>query len=852
MSYSDVKLSCWFFCFVPLFLGGGTIMSQSISGNITEGESLEPVVGAHIILHESSNRRMIKFGTSNIDGAYSIALPEEIDSFYLTCQYIGFEKYEKKFARLDTLINITMTSSSYLLNEIVVKAIPTGVHISGDTTSYRVSNFQNGNESNIKEVLQKLPGFEVESGDVKYQGRRIDKILLEGDDFMNTQRGSLLTHLDNKGLDRVQIIDNDDELRLNLQVKEDNKNRVNVSGIALTSFFSKYNVEASLYRLDNKLKIVSTYADNNVGIDVIGIEDYIGLIDLNDANTDRIEIPSIFTAESEAQSGEQRFWSNNLSWTPSESDKFVANIYHFGRNTLANSTNSIFRLEVPFFNQLINSANQLSATGVNLRYNHDISAKWDVTVSGHLFKETNNSTASDLQSFDQLTISTDAISENDLSLFSSTIDLTYNLGDKNSFTWSLGHNSNDRTNLFSFSTTPNRSFIIDGVTTSLSEVDQFRIHNSSTWRASGEYTRSSNGASSTLTLYADFSNFDFILDSPTGRLISQVDELNSNRIGIKVAHPFSVRGISLSPYVSLNHFNRLTPSSEFGVNLGINGQAKIRGSALFTYFKLFHSTQPYLFENNPGLTYFENPNLLINEQSETALQSSTDGFLLLGLPLFERGILAYVTLGFNQTSNSVSFDQQLFAQHTINKINQDGNLNRYYITVGGSKKFFEHKLNLKTKLRFSSLSLNQFIDSTPVTINGSSFEQMVHLNSNSSSDIDFDISWHNNLQSFATGSDLNTGNFGSTITYKRGASPLNISAGLDYTYTSVPNTNLLRPKIQIGYQLSDSIEIIFDAYDFFFLNRRISPLVIQNNVTRSESIREIYPGYILFGVRGRL
>ena len=67
--------------------------------------------------------------------------------------------------------------SSNFLNE--VKVIPDVITSSedSDTISYFANSFIDGTETNVEDLLEKMPGFSInnETGEIKYQGKTIKK-----------------------------------------------------------------------------------------------------------------------------------------------------------------------------------------------------------------------------------------------------------------------------------------------------------------------------------------------------------------------------------------------------------------------------------------------------------------------------------------------------------------------------------------------------------------------------------------------------------------------------------------------------------------------------------------------------
>ena len=60
------------------------------------------------------------------------------------------------------------------------------VRISGDTVVYATDAFVNGTERKLGDVLEKLPGIDVnEDGEVEVEGVEVSKVMVEGKDFFD-------------------------------------------------------------------------------------------------------------------------------------------------------------------------------------------------------------------------------------------------------------------------------------------------------------------------------------------------------------------------------------------------------------------------------------------------------------------------------------------------------------------------------------------------------------------------------------------------------------------------------------------------------------------------------------------
>ena len=73
-----------------------------------------------------------------------------------------------------------MKESVSSLDEVTVIA-ERPVLVQGDTISYKAEVFTKGDERKLEDVLAELPGFDIrDNGDIEVQGKKVDKVMLDG------------------------------------------------------------------------------------------------------------------------------------------------------------------------------------------------------------------------------------------------------------------------------------------------------------------------------------------------------------------------------------------------------------------------------------------------------------------------------------------------------------------------------------------------------------------------------------------------------------------------------------------------------------------------------------------------
>lgn len=134
----------------------------------------------------------------------------EPGEFLVKCEGKGYEttynhwKVDKLYKHEDVLRVATpwyirrakKTRKDVKLGEAVVKASRVKFYYKGDTIVYDADAFELAEGSMLDALIKQLPGVELkEGGEITVQGRRVDELLLNGRDFLNSDRKDLINNL---------------------------------------------------------------------------------------------------------------------------------------------------------------------------------------------------------------------------------------------------------------------------------------------------------------------------------------------------------------------------------------------------------------------------------------------------------------------------------------------------------------------------------------------------------------------------------------------------------------------------------------------------------------------------------
>lgn len=274
-------------CFVVLALTSFA-QTKPLTGFVLDSLN-RPIAYANVVAINQNTQKIAGFGISNNEGKFKVTLLEG-STYFLRVSFVGYSKYEQVLSTWDSevplLVRLAQSDTELGLVE-VVSEMP--VTMKGDTLTYKTDAFTTGTERKLGDVLEKLPGFQVdENGNVKVQGKTVDKVLVDGKPFMDGNTKLATKNLPANAVDRVQVLknfnevgpmrglDTNESLALNIQLKDGKKNMVfgDLSGGIGPQ--KRYLTHANTFYYAPKLNINLIGGTNNVGEQTFTLQDYFG------------------------------------------------------------------------------------------------------------------------------------------------------------------------------------------------------------------------------------------------------------------------------------------------------------------------------------------------------------------------------------------------------------------------------------------------------------------------------------------------------------------------------------------------------------------------------------------------
>lgn len=257
-----------------------TYAQDCIAGIVKLAETNEPSCGVTVILYETGNESILGYDITNEQGIFKIEYSSDAESISVSINGFNVKTVTKVVPSGTKQVDFIVEQAKNRIREVKVTA--SAITRQSDTVTYYVENFRDDTDRTIGEVLKKLPGIQVEkSGEIKYNGKSINKFYIEGMDMLSGRYGIATNNVQAKDIAAVEVYEDhqpikvlqdwvkSDRAAINLRLKDSAKGTWNVilqGGVGYKPFL--WDVEALPMFFGKGFQTISTYKTNNTGKDV--------------------------------------------------------------------------------------------------------------------------------------------------------------------------------------------------------------------------------------------------------------------------------------------------------------------------------------------------------------------------------------------------------------------------------------------------------------------------------------------------------------------------------------------------------------------------------------------------------
>ena len=210
----------------------------AVKGTVIDTAENKNVTHAVISLLQKKDSTLSHFTRTDAAGKFRITgvVPGK---YVVLVTFPRFADYADEIEVVDKEVDLgklSLTLKSTLLKEVIVRS-GSAIRIKGDTTEFTADSFAVKEGATVEDLLKMLPGFQVNSkGEVVAQGKRVDKVLVDGEEFFGDDPTMATQNINSKAVDKVQVFDTKTEQQnltgittgsegktINIKLKEDSK-----------------------------------------------------------------------------------------------------------------------------------------------------------------------------------------------------------------------------------------------------------------------------------------------------------------------------------------------------------------------------------------------------------------------------------------------------------------------------------------------------------------------------------------------------------------------------------------------------------------------------------------------------
>ncbi|MEP0213057.1 MAG: outer membrane beta-barrel protein, partial [Cellulophaga sp.] len=186
----------------------GVISTQAqnkISGKITENNL--PLEYANVILYNQSTKEVVTGTISDKQGVYAFNSIKN-GTYYIEVSMLGFKTKTSKEFQLSTdkELNFTLNEEAESLNEVVVKSKRPVIRQTAEKLIVDLENSEMIN-SNLKDVMKRVPGVIVTNNGISYAGQNNIRILINGKTTDYMDMSTLLRDMPADNIARVEMVE---------------------------------------------------------------------------------------------------------------------------------------------------------------------------------------------------------------------------------------------------------------------------------------------------------------------------------------------------------------------------------------------------------------------------------------------------------------------------------------------------------------------------------------------------------------------------------------------------------------------------------------------------------------------
>ena len=218
---------------IALLMVASISYSQITLSGVVRDSTDQPLELANVIAIDQETNGMASYGITDAQGRFKLELSAN-GRFEIQISYVGMMTLKEVITteQSDLSKDFALQPENALDEVELVYTMP--VTVKGDTLVYNADSFQDGTERKLEDVLENLPGVEInEDGQIEVEGKVVNKLMVNGKDFFDGDTKLATKNIPSKAVDKIQVLrnysevgqlrsvtNNQDNVAMNIKLKE--------------------------------------------------------------------------------------------------------------------------------------------------------------------------------------------------------------------------------------------------------------------------------------------------------------------------------------------------------------------------------------------------------------------------------------------------------------------------------------------------------------------------------------------------------------------------------------------------------------------------------------------------------
>lgn len=249
----------------------------SVGGNLQDTIAKSPLSNAVVMAVKLMDSTLVNYTRSDENGFFKLqSLP--IDTYQVIISHPKFsDQVYFIFGDNQNLTydfgKIILQPKNIALDEVTIFAFKDPVYYKGDTLIYTADSFKTKANATVEDLLKKLPGLKVDAdGKITSQGKKVDKVLVDGDEFFGSDPTIATKNLNASAIESVQVYEKKNDDAANNSTGEETQKILNLKlkDEAKKGYFGKIS-GASDFQKFHEGELLGNYFKKKLKISVFGL-----------------------------------------------------------------------------------------------------------------------------------------------------------------------------------------------------------------------------------------------------------------------------------------------------------------------------------------------------------------------------------------------------------------------------------------------------------------------------------------------------------------------------------------------------------------------------------------------------